>query len=127
MAILPHTYAVGVVSGYFEPGGKYGGHSGYYEWVNYCPNCHHHNCLSKHLKPCPEGQISCTRCGSDYDGCTGIDKWGGSYIRGQLTAYVEPEPTPTTNDSTTNMTTNMTTSLTPFEVAQNCLMTNKIL
>jgi hypothetical protein len=90
--VLQPVSAYEPISGYFEPGGMYGGHSGYHQWVNYCPNCHHYGCLSTTMKPCAEGQISCTRCDSDYDGCTGIDKWGGPYIRSQLTLYVEPEP-----------------------------------
>jgi nitrite reductase/ring-hydroxylating ferredoxin subunit len=118
---------VDTVEGYFIPSGMYGGHSGYYTWENHCPLCHHTGCLEVNPKGTYEGEITCSACDADYDGCTGYDKYQGG-ARGQLEAYTEPEPTVTNNDSTTNMTTNTTTPiLTPLEKAQNVLMTYKIL
>ena len=83
----------GTIEGYFMPGGMYGGHSGYYEWVDYCPQCGHHNCLMVNPKGTVEGEITCSVCDSDYDGCTGADKHAdGAWA--WLTRYYEPEPEP---------------------------------
>jgi hypothetical protein len=65
------------ISGKFKPSGVYdGGYS--YTWhygsfINYCPNCHHYNTLGI-WKHCPERQISCYNCDSDYSGVTGYEK-----------------------------------------------------
>ena len=81
----------GTVSGYFHPGGMYGGYSGYYEWIDYCPNCGHYNCLLINPKGTYEGELTCGVCDSDFDGCTGADKHAdGAW--GWLSPYEEPEP-----------------------------------
>lgn len=78
------------ISGYFIPGGMYGGTSGYYEWINYCPNCGNYDCLLLNPKGTVEGELSCAICDSDFDGCTGADKHAdGAW--GWLTPYT-PEP-----------------------------------
>jgi len=83
---------IDVIGGYYYPGGHYGGTSGYYYWENYCPLCHHYNCLGNYVKGVNE--ISCYRCSADYDGCTGLDKAGGG-ARAELIRYQEPTPEPT--------------------------------
>jgi len=82
---------VGTIEGYFIPSGMYGGHSGYYTWMDYCPLCHHYNCLLNNPKGTYEGEVTCGICDSDYDGTTGADKHGdGAWAF--LIEYVEPEP-----------------------------------
>lgn len=81
------------VEGYFHPGGAYGGHSGYYTWIDYCPMCHHHDCLLINPKGTYEGEITCAVCDADYDGCTGADKNGGG-ARAWLIPYEEPKSEP---------------------------------
>lgn len=96
------------IGGYFEPGGMYGGHAGYHYWLNYCPMCHHYGCLLKNPKGTHEGELTCSRCDADYDGCTGADKSGGgarawlSYAKKTIKKKV---PTNTTNVTRTNNTT----------------------
>lgn len=110
------------IGGYFIPGGMYGGESGYHYWENYCPLCHHYGCLVVNPKGTYEGEITCSRCDADYDGCSGYDK--SAYgARARLTpAQVEEEPetneiekTNTQNDTSTiekaaNSTQNSTTN-----------------
>lgn len=65
-----------VVSGYFKPSGIYDGNNHkwtYNKFLNYCTNCHHYNTLGV-WKYCPERQISCRRCDSDYSGVSGYEK-----------------------------------------------------
>jgi len=62
---------------------------GYYwhtrTYVNYCPNCHHYNCLAnKHKYGARfEQEISCLRCDSDFCICCGKEKysWSNVYLR----------------------------------------------
>lgn len=65
------------ISGYFKPSGVYDdqySHTWHYKsFINYCPNCGHYNCLGV-WKYCPERQISCYNCDSDYSGVTGYEK-----------------------------------------------------
>jgi nitrite reductase/ring-hydroxylating ferredoxin subunit len=82
------TYAIG---GYFIPGGYYGGEAGYYYWEDYCPMCGHYDCLLVNPKGTYEGEITCSICDADYDGCTGAEKHG-SGARAWLSPYEEPEP-----------------------------------
>lgn len=62
------------IGGYFIPGGMYGGESGYHYWENYCPLCYNHGCLEVNPKGTYEGEITCSVCDADYDGCSGYDK-----------------------------------------------------
>ena len=62
------------IGGYFIPGGMYGGESGYYYWEDYCPLCDHYGCLLVNPKGTYEGEVTCSACDADYDGCTGYDK-----------------------------------------------------
>lgn len=52
-------------------------------WVDYCPNCHHYNCLLKNPKGVPEGEYTCAICDSDYCAVTGKEKysWSNVYLR----------------------------------------------
>lgn len=93
MFVFAPVASAATVSGYFEPGGYYGGYSGYHEWVDYCPLCGHSYCLLVNPKGTHEGEITCGYCDADYDGCTGYDKYGGG-ARARLTRYYEPEPEP---------------------------------
>lgn len=58
--------------------------------MDYCPLCHHSNCLLDNPKGTHEGEITCGVCDADYDGTTGYDKNGGG-SRGQLIQYEEEE------------------------------------
>jgi len=50
-------------------------------WVNYCPNCHHYNTLTVNPKGTYEGELTCSRCDSDYCGVTGKEKgYRGTYL-----------------------------------------------
>ena len=97
---------IGVISGYFEPSGMYGGHSGYYQYIDYCPLCHHYNCLLNNPKGTYEGEITCGRCDADYDGTTGYDKSAGG-ARGQLERYYKVEEIEPQQNNTTNTTPNV--------------------
>ena len=54
-----------------------------FEWIDYCPNCHHYNCLLKNPKGVPEGEFTCGVCDSDYCAVTGKEKydWSDVYLR----------------------------------------------
>ena len=62
---------------------------GYYwhtrTYINYCPNCHHYNCLgNKHKYNARfEQEISCYNCDSDFCICCGKEKysWSNVYLR----------------------------------------------
>ena len=122
---------IGVISGYFEPSGMYGGHSGYYDWVDYCPLCHHYNCLLNNPKGTYEGEITCGRCDADYDGTTGADK-SGDGARAYLIPYEEyvPPQNNTTNITTTNITQNVEAVVvvkSPLEQMVDIYNSNKII
>lgn len=53
-------------------------------WVDYCPNCHHYNCLLINPKGVPERELTCGVCSSDFCGVTGKEKysWSRVYLRG---------------------------------------------
>ena len=63
--------------------------SGYaYQWyyktfIDYCPHCKHYNVLLKNPKGVPEREYTCRRCGADYCGVTGKEKysWSRVYLR----------------------------------------------
>ena len=54
-------------------------------YINYCPNCHHYNCLgNKHKYNARfEQEISCYNCDSDFCICCGKEKysWSRVYLR----------------------------------------------
>lgn len=52
-------------------------------YVNYCPNCHHHNCLgNKHKRGAVhEKEITCFRCDSDFCVNCGKEKYSWSSRR----------------------------------------------
>lgn len=52
-------------------------------WVDYCPNCHHYNCLLINPKGVPERELTCSFCSSDFCGVTGKEKysWSRVYLR----------------------------------------------
>ena len=59
-----------------------------YQWyyrtfIDYCPNCHHYNCLLKNPKGVPENEYTCAICDSDFDGVVGKEKysWSNVYLR----------------------------------------------
>lgn len=93
------------------PGGMYGGESGYYYWEDYCPLCDHYGCLEVNPKGTYEGEVTCSVCDADYDGCTGYDK-SGSGARARLIPAVleeEPEVTAQSTEETSVQNTNNTT------------------
>lgn len=55
----------------------------YRTFVDYCPNCHHYNCLLKNPKGVPENEYTCRYCDSDYCAVTGKEKysWSKVYLR----------------------------------------------
>ena len=48
-------------------------------WINYCPNCHHYNCLLVNPKGVSESELTCFICDSDFDGVTGKEKYNWSH------------------------------------------------
>jgi len=54
-------------------------------YINYCPNCHHYNCLGNKHKwgSTHEQEITCFRCDSDYCVNCGKEKysWSKVYLR----------------------------------------------
>ena len=54
-------------------------------WINYCPNCHHWNCLGNKHKwgSRYEQEVTCFVCDSDYCGVCGKEKysWSRVYLR----------------------------------------------
>jgi len=44
---------------------------------NYCPKCHSYGTLSFNPKGTPEGEWTCTKCGSDYCAADGKEKIPG--------------------------------------------------
>ncbi|MGZ7116643.1 MAG: hypothetical protein ACXVHS_04225 [Methanobacterium sp.] len=64
------------ITGYFHPSGYYYGETGWHSWTDYCPLCHHRNCLEIGMKGISD-EISCEICGADYDGTNGLDKYDG--------------------------------------------------
>ena len=44
---------------------------------NYCPKCHSYGTLSFNPKGTPEGEWTCTKCGSDYCAADGKEKMPG--------------------------------------------------
>ena len=52
-------------------------------WIDYCPNCHHYNCLLINPKCVPERELTCKICDSDFCGVTGKEKysWSRVYLR----------------------------------------------
>ena len=56
----------------------------YRTFIDYCPNCHHYNCLLKNPKGVPENEYTCAICDSDFDGVVGKEKysWSNVYLRG---------------------------------------------
>ena len=55
----------------------------YRTFIDYCPNCHHYNCLLKNPKGVPEREYTCAICDSDFDGVVGKEKydWSNTYLR----------------------------------------------
>ena len=55
----------------------------YRTFIDYCPNCHHYNCLLKNPKGVPENEYTCKYCDSDFDGVVGKEKysWSNVYLR----------------------------------------------
>lgn len=47
-------------------------------FIDYCPHCKHYNVLCKNPKGVPEREYTCGRCGADYCGCCGKEKYSWS-------------------------------------------------
>ena len=54
-----------------------------FTWIDYCPNCHHYNCLLKNPKGVAEREYTCRYCDSDFCAVTGKEKydWSNVYLR----------------------------------------------
>ena len=52
----------------------------YRTFIDYCPNCHHYNCLLKNPKGVPENEYTCRYCDSDFDGVVGKEKYSWSHV-----------------------------------------------
>lgn len=78
---LSMTVSAGFVSGYFKPSVASGlpYQWTFEEWFDYCPACGHYDCLLINPKGVPESELTCSRCGADYCGVTGLDKGGGRW------------------------------------------------
>lgn len=75
------VYGYGAVSGHFKPSvsSQYSYRWYYRVWVDYCPACGHYDCLLINPKGVPESELTCSVCGADYCGVTGLDKGGGRW------------------------------------------------
>lgn len=55
-------------------------------WIDYCPHCHRYGVLyNAHKYPARfEQELTCKKCGADYCGVTGKEKysWSQFYLRG---------------------------------------------
>ena len=51
-----------------------------FTWIDYCPNCHHYNCLLKNPKGVPEMEYTCKHCDSDFCAVTGKEKYSWSRV-----------------------------------------------
>lgn len=104
------------IGGYFLPGGMYGGQSGYHYWEDYCPLCHHYGCLEVNPKGTYEGEITCSICDADYDGCSGYDKSAYGARAKLIAAQKETKPetqAATQSNETTKPAAQVTTNTTP--------------
>ncbi|AEG18625.1 hypothetical protein [Methanobacterium paludis] len=63
-------------------------HIGIFE--NYCPFCHHYECLEWNPKGTAEGEWTCGHCDSDFCAVDGRCKSGGSGV--YLSYYEVPKP-----------------------------------
>lgn len=116
-----------IIGGYFQPSGYYGEHSGYYYWLDYCPECHHYNCLALNPKGTVEGEITCMICNADYDGTSGYDKGANGPI-GQLIEYVpEPEPVVVENATTEPVPESVMCKQSPMERMFSVYMSHEII
>ena len=107
------------VTHYAQPSGYYYGESGVHTWIDYCPLCGAHDCLSWNPKCANPGEWTCLECGADYDGTNGCDKHGGG-ARAQLERYAIPEPEPSTPAV-------IQEPLTPLQIAHNIYKNNNII
>jgi hypothetical protein len=102
-------------SGY-SSGVNEGWHVDHYSFYNYCPHCHHINCLEVGLKR--QDEITCNHCDADYS-FSGKEKvYRYPYY---LTPYI-PEPEPTISKMET-----VQPEPTPWQKAHACFQTNEIL
>jgi hypothetical protein len=62
---------------------------------NYCPKCHSYGTLSFNPKGTPEGEWTCTKCGSDYCAADGKEKMPGVNVF--LKLYTPPNSTQSGN------------------------------
>lgn len=92
LGALPLSNASSTIGGYFVPGGMYGGESGYHYWENYCPLCHTYGSLEVNPKGTYEGEITCSACDADYDGCSGYDKYDYGARAKLIPAQKETKP-----------------------------------
>ena len=51
-----------------------------FTWIDYCPNCHHYNCLLKNPKGVAEREYTCRYCDSDFCAVTGKEKYDWSHV-----------------------------------------------
>lgn len=66
------------ISGWFKPNTKRLPYKWYYKtWINKCAYCGHH--LHMNPKKVPERELTCSKCGADYDGVQGREKIKGSH------------------------------------------------
>lgn len=87
--LIPHSVGYGVVEGDFKPSVASAYEYTWYHraWLDYCPACGHYDCLLVNPKGVPESELTCSVCGADYCGVTGLDKGGK---RWRLTRAVKP-------------------------------------
>ncbi len=116
MTLGSASAAVPVIGGYFEPGGYYGGHAGHHYWVNYDPSSGRYGVLENNPKGTEEGELTSSVTDTDYDGCTGGDKYGGGArywlipaTQAQIDAWYHPQ---TVASPVANNTTNVSTTQT---------------
>ena len=112
--------AVDTVTHYAQPSGYYYGESGTHTWIDWCPLCGAHDCLSWNPKGARPGEWTCLECDGDFDGTNGYDK-SGKGARGQLERYYEPEPTVSKTETV------QPAPMTPLQQAHQVLISNSII
>lgn len=88
----------------------------HYSFYNYCPHCHHYNCLGRGVKRYDE--ITCTQCDADYS-------FSGKEKVYRYPYYLEPyTPEPVTICDNLSQ---VQPEPTPWQKAHACFQSNEIL
>ena len=93
-------------------------------FLNYCPQCHHHNCLIWNPKGTVEGEWTCKYCDCDYCAGDGKEKISGSDLWLRYYHVSKAKPVSAKNATCSK---NAQVQLTPVEVVMSKLHLNMLL